>query len=191
VFGNDVYGGSIAQAVIGGTASELTGGKFANGAITAAFGYLYNFCTQNGCFDRRFNLGDAIDQYRNGDGSTVTDVNASELNLTDATYSMNPDGSFAIHTSLKFDTGAIYGTVTGYLNADGTLSIRPDYYNFERQDPDLAPTAVERSRIIERNRATALGRVVNGRGTPYEIRFSGSIPAPDQLSRFGSIERNR
>jgi len=44
VFGNNVFGGSIAEAVIGGTASELTGGKFANGAVTAAFGYLYNYC---------------------------------------------------------------------------------------------------------------------------------------------------
>lgn len=30
------------SAVIGGTASVLGGGKFANGAVTGAFGYLYN-----------------------------------------------------------------------------------------------------------------------------------------------------
>lgn len=33
---------TIAVAVIGGVTEELGGGKFANGAITAAFGYLYN-----------------------------------------------------------------------------------------------------------------------------------------------------
>ena len=32
----------VASAVIGGTASEIAGGKFANGAMTAAFGRLYN-----------------------------------------------------------------------------------------------------------------------------------------------------
>ena len=32
----------IASAVIGGTASEIAGGKFANGAASAAFGCLYN-----------------------------------------------------------------------------------------------------------------------------------------------------
>jgi hypothetical protein len=34
--------GVITSAVIGGTAAELGGGKFANGASTAAFGYLFN-----------------------------------------------------------------------------------------------------------------------------------------------------
>jgi hypothetical protein len=35
-------GAPVARAVIGGTASVLGGGKFANGAVTAAFIYLYN-----------------------------------------------------------------------------------------------------------------------------------------------------
>jgi hypothetical protein len=34
--------GTLISAVIGGTASVLGGGKFANGAQTAAFGYLFN-----------------------------------------------------------------------------------------------------------------------------------------------------
>ncbi len=35
----------------GGVASELTGGKFGNGAITAAFGFLYNACQHDkGCW---------------------------------------------------------------------------------------------------------------------------------------------
>jgi hypothetical protein len=33
---------AIAVAVVGGTASRLAGGKFANGAVTAAFGYAFN-----------------------------------------------------------------------------------------------------------------------------------------------------
>jgi hypothetical protein len=37
--------------VLGGTAAELGGGKFANGASTAAFGYLFNHCAHDpsGC----------------------------------------------------------------------------------------------------------------------------------------------
>jgi RHS repeat-associated protein len=34
--------GTIASAILGGTASHLGGGKFANGAVTAAFGYVMN-----------------------------------------------------------------------------------------------------------------------------------------------------
>jgi hypothetical protein len=40
--GNQFIGGVVSSMVIGGTASVLGGGKFANGAQTAAFGYLFN-----------------------------------------------------------------------------------------------------------------------------------------------------
>jgi hypothetical protein len=40
--GQGAIGGTIKHAVLGGTASALGGGKFANGARTAAFGYLFN-----------------------------------------------------------------------------------------------------------------------------------------------------
>jgi hypothetical protein len=43
-------GGLVANAVLGGLASVAGGGKFANGAITGAFGYLFNACgAQFGC----------------------------------------------------------------------------------------------------------------------------------------------
>ena len=42
--GQDVVSGTITSAIVGGTASVLGGGKFANGAQTAAFGYLFNEC---------------------------------------------------------------------------------------------------------------------------------------------------
>ncbi|OWQ84164.1 hypothetical protein CDN99_24585, partial [Roseateles aquatilis] len=46
--GNQAVGGTIASAVIGGTASVLGGGKFSNGAQTAAFGYLFNWLAHIG-----------------------------------------------------------------------------------------------------------------------------------------------
>ncbi|MFT4190003.1 MAG: RHS repeat-associated core domain-containing protein [Comamonas sp.] len=49
-FGNGVADG-IKAAVVGGTASVIGGGKFENGAVTAAYGYLFNYCMSNGkCF---------------------------------------------------------------------------------------------------------------------------------------------
>lgn len=55
VKGPNDYGGMIAQgtaaAVAGGTASVIGGGKFENGAVTAAFGYLFNqVSSSNLCF---------------------------------------------------------------------------------------------------------------------------------------------
>ncbi|WP_294031886.1 hypothetical protein [Thiolapillus sp.] len=41
------FGGAAASAIIGGTASTLSGGKFANGALSGAFGYLYNQAAHN------------------------------------------------------------------------------------------------------------------------------------------------
>jgi len=38
----DVIGNSLKQAIIGGTASKITGNKFANGAFTAALQYIVN-----------------------------------------------------------------------------------------------------------------------------------------------------
>lgn len=45
-----VVGGTVVSAVVVGTASVLGGGRFANGATTGAFGYLFNYCGHNGCW---------------------------------------------------------------------------------------------------------------------------------------------
>jgi RHS repeat-associated protein len=39
---SDLFGGTVASAIVGGLASAAGGGTFANGAVTAAFGYLFN-----------------------------------------------------------------------------------------------------------------------------------------------------
>jgi RHS repeat-associated protein len=40
--------GTAKSAVLGGVGSVLGGGKFANGAVTGAFGYLFNYCSHDG-----------------------------------------------------------------------------------------------------------------------------------------------
>jgi hypothetical protein len=174
-------GNLIRNMVLGGTASVIGGGTFANGAQTAAFGYLYNYCAHNGCFDRRFDWNDAVDQWRNGNGSAVTGVKASELNLTDATFTKNPSGTYQIHTSIRYDTGAIYGTVTGVLNADGTMRILPDVYDFDFKNPIAVSDGW---RLLLRDVLTGVGLSINGwGGTPYRIEFTGSIKVPKSLTR--------
>jgi len=42
----NVFAGGIAAAVVGGTASKLTGGKFQNAALTTGFQYLFNEATK-------------------------------------------------------------------------------------------------------------------------------------------------
>lgn len=47
--------GTVQSAIVGGTISHLTGGKFANGARTGAFQFLFNKCLSSGCsIDKTF-----------------------------------------------------------------------------------------------------------------------------------------
>ncbi|MDO9052836.1 MAG: RHS repeat-associated core domain-containing protein, partial [Gallionella sp.] len=69
-FGNDwnTAGQTFKYAILGGTGSVLGGGKFENGAMTGAFGYLFNCSAGHKCID---STTDAVGQYYLGDGSPV------------------------------------------------------------------------------------------------------------------------
>jgi RHS repeat-associated protein len=58
----------VENAVLGGAASVVGGGKFANGAITGAFGYLFNACgaDPHGCFKAGLAVGTASGLYSGG-----------------------------------------------------------------------------------------------------------------------------
>ncbi len=45
---SDLFGGTVASGVVGGLASVAGGGKFENGAVTGAFGYLFNQARRGG-----------------------------------------------------------------------------------------------------------------------------------------------
>jgi hypothetical protein len=51
VMPRDFVGGLAGNVAVGGLASVAGGGKFANGAVTGAFGYLYNECGNGGCWE--------------------------------------------------------------------------------------------------------------------------------------------
>jgi RHS repeat-associated protein len=72
IAGNDLPLGTAVSASIGGAASVIGGGKFANGALTGAFGYLFNACgaDPNGCFK----IGAAGGTYAGVVASAVCDV---------------------------------------------------------------------------------------------------------------------
>jgi len=58
VNGHGFVAGLVANTVLGGVAAVAGGGKFENGAITGAFGYLFNYCGgPHGCGDLGRNLG--------------------------------------------------------------------------------------------------------------------------------------
>jgi RHS repeat-associated protein len=77
VAGGNFIGGAAASGLVGGLASVAGGGKFANGAETAAFGYLINNCSANplACGSG----GEANDLYSNAQGLSVRDTLAGWL----------------------------------------------------------------------------------------------------------------
>jgi hypothetical protein len=58
----------VENAVLGGAASVAGGGKFANGAITGAFGYMFNACgaDPHGCLKAGFAIGVTSGLYSGG-----------------------------------------------------------------------------------------------------------------------------
>lgn len=71
---------------------------------------------------------------------------------------------------MKYESWAIYGTVSGKVGPDGMFTLNPDTYDF-----DIKPG------ISFRNAATAVGAVINGSGTKFDIKFTGSVKAPQSV----------
>ncbi len=55
-----VVGGTVVSAIIGGTASVISGGKFANGARTASFQFLFNQAGKSGVWNQLKRIGNDI-----------------------------------------------------------------------------------------------------------------------------------
>jgi hypothetical protein len=63
----EIVKGTVVSAIIGGTASKISGGKFANGAQTGAFQYMFNQAAPKIIDSTK----EALDHYLNGNGQDV------------------------------------------------------------------------------------------------------------------------
>jgi RHS repeat-associated protein len=171
--------GGLRNGLIGGISSAAGGGQFSDGFNNGVFGFAFNFCMHNGCFDRAFTLADAMEQWRNGRGQPVTGVNASDLNLRLSEWTQvdkNPS-RWAIRLSLAWHSGLIYGTVTGVEDAQGRVRILRDRYNFDQKPWITGSLRGDSSRAF-RNVATGAASAMHGRGQAFDIHFVGSVERP-------------
>ena len=160
---------------------------FANGAVTGSFGYLYNYCAHNHCFNRDFTFEDAKYYWQRGDGATISAVGSNEVDLTGAGFISRKGvpNEFQVNLDFSSRTHHIYGTLTGTLNPDGSMSFGTDTYNFDLKSPQSDSTASEALRVIGRNAGTVAGHVVNGVGAKFDIQFTGSQKlAPNIVNRL-------
>jgi hypothetical protein len=137
---------TIQSAIVGGTASSISGGKFANGAVTAAFQYLYNYARSQETVQkeklavgastkalgkllgtRALELGIEIDSDGNITGSGGVSLNNLKISLNtnmEATVVSGPDAlvgeSFNVydHSAQKAvaSFGVVQLSVAGYDN---------------------------------------------------------------------------
>jgi len=168
-----------AHIAIGGFASKLAGDKFENGAITAAFDYLFN-CMAHEC----------LAHYVAGSGRPLpayfSELDAENVRpeqfrqVQSLLSSQPPDGTYTISDEMGWTTksanaSAAYGRVVLSLNGtltiangnytmEGTLAARPDLYDFDKQ-----PWGV---RTIPGEVSTRFGSLLPG--TPFYNYFLGS-----------------
>jgi hypothetical protein len=165
--------------VVGGTVSVIGGGKFANGAARAGFGYLFNELAQQttkaqrGYAESAWNRDQAMERYRSGAGGVIRiDINSLNFGgLTDSGWDSNNRKTFTFRD--KHDYG-VHGTVTiQKIDAD-TFTVLPETYNNDHK-PSL-------SVFHPRNIATAINRWLHGPGQPFRFEFDGA-------RRFDKLER--
>jgi hypothetical protein len=165
------------NAIVGGTASELGGGKFANGAVTGAFVMMYNEMGHTypskdkfiyvrdridlnkeallaGAQDGHLTLDEAIAWYRYGGGHTLT-VDASQLTVLDL-----PDRDIVLGSDYW-----VHGQVS--LLSDGSIHQAP--YDFEMHGTGN----FDDGWLGIRDYATRMGHMyIGGQGQSYMIQYN-------------------
>jgi RHS repeat-associated protein len=129
----------VGTVVAGGVTSALGGGKFANGAQTAAFGYLLNqlgsrknpaeAIAADALTDGRLSLGEANAIWRaNNDPNFEVSVDASQLSVQQL-RDFGPNGTAP--GTVQGADWFVHGSVTLRQDALGSISILPGAYDFE------------------------------------------------------------
>lgn len=118
---SDPTGGLITSMIVGGTGSVLGGGKFANGATTAAFGYIFN------CLGHKESCTILFGQYGAvaGAGLGVIASGACDVATDGVCVPANPE-IVAQATSAGLVAGAAVGTAIGKINGNSWLSSDPN-----------------------------------------------------------------
>lgn len=176
------------HAVIGGTLSELGGGNFTNGAVTAAFAFLFNHLKheveqrkQRIEEDGILTFKEAYEWYGNGDGSDIT-VDAHKLDLNQfiglecfiigktSYISLLPPSyrKSQLLTDSQLLQGLVYGSIGIEYLGNNQFKIHSDRYNFEMHDNPFLKLS-----IFIRNVQTFGAHLLHGQGASFNINFRG------------------
>ena len=134
----EIAQGTVISAIIGGTASKISGGKFANGAQTGAFQFLFNQAAPKIIDSTK----EALDHYFNGNGQDVqlgpntqdAIKNSSDqqfrLNRIKQGLSTSNSGNYGVDVTSDIfhvgDTPVHYSTVCNNTTCTATFESRGD-----------------------------------------------------------------
>jgi hypothetical protein len=173
VANGNYYGRTFFAATVGGTASSIGGGKFANGAVSSAMVYLFNDVADT---LKKLTFAKAREHYIKNTGKQIS-VLASSVDLSNVKISNFKYIGHKLPIQLflqgdeysSFNDALTYGGLTVVYVGGNKVGIMPDYYNFEMHDWSSSTL---------RNLATIGGRIFNmdpmGMGRGYSINFVGT-----------------
>ncbi|MGB2833660.1 MAG: RHS repeat-associated core domain-containing protein [Methylotenera sp.] len=127
-------GGTVVSTIIGGTASVLGGGKFENGAVTGAFGYLFNCMAHpEGCGGRKFSQSEIDESVTFGSYSANSSfANSQYPNKNIPWYGVNdPSGYLEFQNHFEFVTDFV-GFVVALRHPEALVSRYFGYYSFTK-----------------------------------------------------------
>ncbi|MCS7063721.1 MAG: hypothetical protein NZM04_06730, partial [Methylacidiphilales bacterium] len=158
-------------AAAGGTAAMLGDGNFANGAISAAFTYLFNEAL--GAIRQLYDRLDkktADTHYLHGKGYPVW-AKLTRIKFDGATYEWIDHNRLRVSFPFgldekKYHDGNVYGTFTLFVNDQRIIYYGYDKYNFDYKHPWYEHPI--------RNIATWFAKP--GKGTPYYIHLYENMP---------------
>ncbi|MES2481619.1 MAG: RHS repeat-associated core domain-containing protein, partial [Pseudomonadota bacterium] len=153
------------SAVLGGVGSSIGGGRFEDGAVTGAFGYLFNECAHGNCWGRPETLDNHFVRHGGSFGATSAEEYAKQAQHFRERGLNNPATEFRID---KDGTLRIYDRATntfGSYNPDGSTKTfyRPGskerYWDMEGRDAKWG-NKVDSPRLEKLNRALRWARIL-------------------------------
>lgn len=89
---------------------------------------------------------------------------------------------------MQFESGPIYGTISGRIGENGLFTLNPDTYDFDVKELQGRSFSGDMA-IVKRNFLNAISATIHGDGTPFQIKFTGSVKAPQPVydKTFGTV----
>ena len=174
----------VAATVAGGTASVIGGGKFANGAQTAAFGYLFN-CMAHDCFDKQQSFGSVLGERMNS-GQVRDDISDYGVGLVEGSVSVVE----GVGNSLRFIARG-----TGLMGTEERLRWEAEGLAVDMAAKEYATNSVVRAEvnaqaydaITSNASAHNIGRLVGRSATGVLLAPAGALAAIGDGTR--AVER--